>query len=160
MLKNFEKVDAAKVTPVAHFSNDLGLDSLDAVEVCMALEEEFVITVRRGGGSGGGRRRAASGTRARLAAGGVRARVLHTTLARTLARTRARPAGCATPHRAARDGRAARLGGACMRAHLPPPFPHPPRVASRAPQIPDAEAEKILSVEDAVNFISTHPQAK
>jgi NADH dehydrogenase (ubiquinone) 1 alpha/beta subcomplex 1 len=26
--------------------------------------------------------------------------------------------------------------------------------------IPDAEAEKILSVEDAVNFISTHPQAK
>jgi hypothetical protein len=47
-----------------------------------------------------------------------------------------------------------------MRAHLPPPFPHPPRVAPRAPQIPDAEAEKILSVEDAVNFISTHPQAK
>ena len=86
VLKNFEKVDAAKVTPVAHFSNDLGLDSLDAVEVCMALEEEFVITVRRGGGSGGGRRRAASGTRARLAAGGLRARVLHTTLARTLAR--------------------------------------------------------------------------
>jgi NADH dehydrogenase (ubiquinone) 1 alpha/beta subcomplex 1 len=70
VLKNFEKVDASKVTPVAHFNNDLGLDSLDAVEVCMALEEEFVIT------------------------------------------------------------------------------------------IPDAEAEKILSIEDAVNFISTHPQAK
>ncbi|KAF7143293.1 hypothetical protein RHSIM_Rhsim05G0165600 [Rhododendron simsii] len=29
------------VTPNAHFQNDLGLDSLDAVEVVMALEEEF-----------------------------------------------------------------------------------------------------------------------
>ncbi|WVZ56965.1 hypothetical protein U9M48_007422 [Paspalum notatum var. saurae] len=29
------------VTPDAHFKNDLGLDSLDAVEVVMALEEEF-----------------------------------------------------------------------------------------------------------------------
>lgn len=70
VLKNFEKVDAAKLTPTAHFSNDLGLDSLDAVEVSMALEEEFCIT------------------------------------------------------------------------------------------IPDAEAEKILSVQDAVAFVSTHPQAK
>jgi acyl carrier protein len=26
--------------------------------------------------------------------------------------------------------------------------------------IPDAEAEKILSAEDAINFIATHPQAK
>ncbi len=33
VLKNFEKVDPAKVTPTAHFVNDLGLDSLDAVEV-------------------------------------------------------------------------------------------------------------------------------
>lgn len=33
VLKNFEKVDGAMVTPAAHFSNDLGLDSLDAVEV-------------------------------------------------------------------------------------------------------------------------------
>ncbi|KAF2286429.1 hypothetical protein GH714_016882 [Hevea brasiliensis] len=29
------------VTPNAHFQNDLGLDSLDSVEVVMALEEEF-----------------------------------------------------------------------------------------------------------------------
>lgn len=29
------------MTPDAHFKNDLGLDSLDAVEVVMALEEEF-----------------------------------------------------------------------------------------------------------------------
>ena len=30
-----------QVTPKAHFLNDLGLDSLDSVEVVMALEEEF-----------------------------------------------------------------------------------------------------------------------
>ncbi|KAK9151171.1 hypothetical protein Syun_009480 [Stephania yunnanensis] len=30
-----------KVTPNAHFQNDLGLDSLDTVEIVMALEEEF-----------------------------------------------------------------------------------------------------------------------
>ncbi|ONK78075.1 uncharacterized protein A4U43_C02F14030 [Asparagus officinalis] len=30
-----------QVTPTAHFQNDLGLDSLDAVENDMALEEEF-----------------------------------------------------------------------------------------------------------------------
>lgn len=30
-----------QVTPKAHFQNDLGLDSLDSVEVVMALEEEF-----------------------------------------------------------------------------------------------------------------------
>lgn len=70
VLKNFEKVDGNKVAPAAHFVNDLGLDSLDIVEVCMALEEEFCIV------------------------------------------------------------------------------------------IPDAEAEKILSVEDAITFIATHPQAK
>jgi len=29
------------VTPDAHFKNDLGLDSLDTVEVVTALEEEF-----------------------------------------------------------------------------------------------------------------------
>ncbi|KAG5549538.1 hypothetical protein RHGRI_014758 [Rhododendron griersonianum] len=41
VVKNFQKVDPSKVTPNAHFQNDLGLDSLDAVEVVMALEEEF-----------------------------------------------------------------------------------------------------------------------
>jgi NADH dehydrogenase (ubiquinone) 1 alpha/beta subcomplex 1 len=30
-----------QVTPDAHFQNDLGLDSLDTVEIVMALEEEF-----------------------------------------------------------------------------------------------------------------------
>ncbi len=45
VLKNFEKVDGSKVTAEAHFINDLGLDSLDTVEVCMAFEEEFVIEI-------------------------------------------------------------------------------------------------------------------
>ncbi|KAM3070090.1 mitochondrial acyl carrier protein [Clarireedia jacksonii] len=34
LLKNFDKL-----TPTSHFSNDLGLDSLDTVEVVMAIEE-------------------------------------------------------------------------------------------------------------------------
>ena len=59
-----------KVTPTSVFSDDLGLDSLDAVEVVMAIEDEFVI------------------------------------------------------------------------------------------EIPDAEADKIASIEDAVKYIASHPQAK
>ena len=35
----------AKVTPAAKFKDDLDLDSLDAVEVVMALEEEFCIEI-------------------------------------------------------------------------------------------------------------------
>jgi len=45
VLKGFEKVDPAKLSPTASFSNDLGLDSLDAVEVVMAVEEEFSIEI-------------------------------------------------------------------------------------------------------------------
>ncbi|KAJ5444046.1 Acyl carrier protein [Penicillium daleae] len=46
LLKNFDKVsDASKITGVSHFSNDLGLDSLDTVEVVMAIEEEFSIEI-------------------------------------------------------------------------------------------------------------------
>ncbi|XP_066350978.1 acyl carrier protein 2, mitochondrial-like [Miscanthus floridulus] len=42
VVKSFPKIDdPSKVTPDTHFKNDLGLDSLDAVEVVMALEEEF-----------------------------------------------------------------------------------------------------------------------
>ncbi|GMI47642.1 hypothetical protein TrCOL_g8407 [Triparma columacea] len=70
VVKNFDKVEASKVTPTAKFSTDLGLDSLDAVEVVMAIEDEFAI------------------------------------------------------------------------------------------EIPDVEADKISSVEDAVNYIASHPQAK
>jgi acyl carrier protein len=39
------EVDPADVTPEANFANDLGADSLDTVELVMALEEEFDIEV-------------------------------------------------------------------------------------------------------------------
>ncbi|OJT03019.1 Acyl carrier protein, mitochondrial [Trametes pubescens] len=64
VLRSFEKVKADKVrtaseylvcrrvnvilrqlNPTASFSDDLGLDSLDAVEVVMAVEEEFAIEI-------------------------------------------------------------------------------------------------------------------
>ncbi|MCJ1296134.1 hypothetical protein MMC34_007699 [Xylographa carneopallida] len=46
LLKNFDKVsDASKLSNASHFSNDLGLDSLDTVEVVMAIEEEFSIEI-------------------------------------------------------------------------------------------------------------------
>ena len=45
VVKNFEKVDASKVSENSHFVQDLGLDSLDVVEVVMALEQEFVVDI-------------------------------------------------------------------------------------------------------------------
>ncbi|KAL7796705.1 acyl carrier protein [Trichoderma ceciliae] len=46
LLQGFDKVnDAANIKSTAHFSNDLGLDSLDTVEVVMAIEEEFSIEI-------------------------------------------------------------------------------------------------------------------
>lgn len=38
-------VDAAEVKPAANFASDLGADSLDTVELVMALEEEFDIEI-------------------------------------------------------------------------------------------------------------------
>lgn len=38
-------VDASKVTPDASFQNDLDADSLDVVEMVMALEESFDIEI-------------------------------------------------------------------------------------------------------------------
>ena len=38
-------VEADKVTPEASFIDDLGADSLDTVELVMALEEEFDIEI-------------------------------------------------------------------------------------------------------------------
>jgi acyl carrier protein len=38
-------VDAAEVTPQSQFVQDLGADSLDTVELVMALEEEFDIEI-------------------------------------------------------------------------------------------------------------------
>ncbi|KAJ3033986.1 NADH dehydrogenase 1, alpha/beta subcomplex subunit 1 ndufab1/ACP [Rhizophlyctis rosea] len=45
LLKDFEKVDPVKLTIDSHFINDLGLDSLDQVEITMALEDEFSIEI-------------------------------------------------------------------------------------------------------------------
>ncbi len=59
VVKNFEKVAALyfdkifnpmkvnkeNVTPTSRFKEDLDLDSLDAVEVVMAIEEEFNIEI-------------------------------------------------------------------------------------------------------------------
>jgi len=38
-------VDEAEVTPSASFTDDLGADSLDQVELVMALEEEFGLSI-------------------------------------------------------------------------------------------------------------------
>lgn len=38
-------VDAAEVTPEASFTNDLGADSLDTVELIMEFEKEFGISI-------------------------------------------------------------------------------------------------------------------
>jgi NADH dehydrogenase (ubiquinone) 1 alpha/beta subcomplex 1 len=45
VIKNFEKVNPEKVNETANFIEDLGLDSLDVVEVVMAMEEEFTIEI-------------------------------------------------------------------------------------------------------------------
>jgi NADH dehydrogenase (ubiquinone) 1 alpha/beta subcomplex 1 len=52
VMKTFEKVDKTKLNAKSHFMKDLGLDSLDAVEIVIALE------VRGGGGAGRWARRA------------------------------------------------------------------------------------------------------
>ncbi|KAM7183319.1 Acyl carrier protein-like protein [Naviculisporaceae sp. PSN 640] len=46
LLQGFDKVnDPSNITETSHFANDLGLDSLDTVEVVMAIEEEFSIEI-------------------------------------------------------------------------------------------------------------------
>ncbi|GAB0098664.1 Acyl carrier protein [Sergentomyia squamirostris] len=41
VLKLYDKIDPSKLNLESHFINDLGLDSLDHVEVIMAMEDEF-----------------------------------------------------------------------------------------------------------------------
>ncbi|XP_070811333.1 acyl carrier protein, mitochondrial [Pituophis catenifer annectens] len=41
VLKLYDKIDPEKLTAEAHFMKDLGLDSLDQVEIIMAMEDEF-----------------------------------------------------------------------------------------------------------------------
>eukprot|EP00735_Rhodelphis_limneticus_P010734 TRINITY_DN355_c0_g1::TRINITY_DN355_c0_g1_i1::g.7445::m.7445 TRINITY_DN355_c0_g1::TRINITY_DN355_c0_g1_i1::g.7445 ORF type:complete len:171 (-),score=14.27,sp/O80800/ACPM2_ARATH/46.99/7e-19,PP-binding/PF00550.20/6.2e-08,PP-binding_2/PF14573.1/0.0017,DUF1493/PF07377.7/0.0098 TRINITY_DN355_c0_g1_i1:201-668(-) len=43
VVRNFDKVDPAKVTRSSHFIKDLGLDSLDTVELFMCFEDEFEV---------------------------------------------------------------------------------------------------------------------
>ena len=45
VVKNFDQVDGNKVTDKVKFIDDLGLDSLDVVEVVMAIEDEFAIEI-------------------------------------------------------------------------------------------------------------------
>uniref|UniRef100_A0A7M4EWD1 Acyl carrier protein n=1 Tax=Crocodylus porosus TaxID=8502 RepID=A0A7M4EWD1_CROPO len=41
ILKLYDKIDPEKLTADSHFMKDLGLDSLDQVEIIMAMEDEF-----------------------------------------------------------------------------------------------------------------------
>uniref|UniRef100_A0A8C0VP25 Acyl carrier protein n=1 Tax=Cyanistes caeruleus TaxID=156563 RepID=A0A8C0VP25_CYACU len=41
VLKLYDKIDPEKLTAESHFMKDLGLDSLDQVEIIMAMEDEF-----------------------------------------------------------------------------------------------------------------------
>ncbi|XP_076233524.1 NADH dehydrogenase (ubiquinone) acyl carrier protein isoform X1 [Calliopsis andreniformis] len=41
VLNLYDKIDPKKLTMDSHFINDLGLDSLDHVEIIMAMEDEF-----------------------------------------------------------------------------------------------------------------------
>ncbi|XP_068343770.1 acyl carrier protein 1, mitochondrial-like [Pyrus communis] len=45
VVKSFPKVDPSTVTPDVNFQKDLGLDSLDNVEIVIALEEEFKLEI-------------------------------------------------------------------------------------------------------------------
>lgn len=45
IVKKFPNVEESKVSPTCHFTNDLGLDSLDAVELIMGFEEEFAVEI-------------------------------------------------------------------------------------------------------------------
>ncbi|KAJ9075556.1 mitochondrial acyl carrier protein [Entomophthora muscae] len=45
LLGCFDKIEPEKLTDKAHFVKDLSLDSLDTVEIIMAIEEEFQIEI-------------------------------------------------------------------------------------------------------------------
>uniref|UniRef100_A0A8C6ZUF5 Acyl carrier protein n=1 Tax=Nothoprocta perdicaria TaxID=30464 RepID=A0A8C6ZUF5_NOTPE len=48
VLKLYDKIDPEKLTAESHFMKDLGLDSLDQVEIIMAMEDEFGRRLRAG----------------------------------------------------------------------------------------------------------------
>ncbi|XP_019095452.1 PREDICTED: acyl carrier protein 3, mitochondrial-like [Camelina sativa] len=45
LVKKYDKANSSKVTERADFQKDLSLDSLDKVELVMAIEEEFSIEI-------------------------------------------------------------------------------------------------------------------
>ncbi|RKP11036.1 acyl carrier protein [Thamnocephalis sphaerospora] len=45
VVKGFDGVKAEVVTPAAHFSKDLQMDSLDTVELVMMIENEFSVEI-------------------------------------------------------------------------------------------------------------------
>ncbi|KAF7840515.1 acyl carrier protein 3, mitochondrial [Senna tora] len=45
MVKNYNRIDASKVTKTADFQKDLNLDSLDRAELIMHFEAEFSIEI-------------------------------------------------------------------------------------------------------------------
>ncbi|KAI4311862.1 hypothetical protein MLD38_036725 [Melastoma candidum] len=45
LVKKFDRIDVSKVTETADFQKDLSLDSLDKVELVMALEQEFSLEI-------------------------------------------------------------------------------------------------------------------
>ena len=48
MLAEQLKIDESKITPEAEVVKDLGADSLDIVELMMALEDEYGVTLPEG----------------------------------------------------------------------------------------------------------------
>lgn len=45
VLSKYDKIDSSKLTLTSHLVNDLGLDSLDHVEIMMELEDEFGVEI-------------------------------------------------------------------------------------------------------------------
>lgn len=45
ILSKITEIEENKITPDANFEQDLGVDSLDTIEIVMALEEEFDIEI-------------------------------------------------------------------------------------------------------------------
>lgn len=45
LLANSLSIDAASITEASSFSDDLGIDSLDIVELLMNVEEEFGVSI-------------------------------------------------------------------------------------------------------------------
>ncbi|XP_077980322.1 acyl carrier protein-like [Glandiceps talaboti] len=45
VLKLYDKINPDKLSVSSHFLNELGLDSLDQVEVIMAMEDEFALEI-------------------------------------------------------------------------------------------------------------------